>query len=63
MQINIAEEFPISEGAVKKSQSKFKSIIKLDTNFHIYVHGDRNLITQDKDENGLFYKLYYQKEQ
>lgn len=63
MQINIAEEFPICEGAVKKSQSKFKTIIKLDTNFHIYVHGDRNLITQDKDENGQFYKLYYQKEQ
>ncbi|SIT25513.1 hypothetical protein SAMN05421786_11519 [Chryseobacterium ureilyticum] len=63
MQINIAEEFPISEGAVKKAQSKFKTIIKLDTNFHIYVHGDRNLITQDKDENGQFYKLYYQKEQ
>ncbi|AYZ11890.1 nucleoid-associated protein [Chryseobacterium arthrosphaerae] len=63
MQINIAEEFPISDGAVKKSQSKFKTIIKLDTNFHIYVHGDRNLITQDQDENGLFYKLYYQKEQ
>lgn len=63
MQINIAEEFPISDGAVKKSQSKFKTIIKLDTNFHIYVHGDRNLITQGQDENGLFYKLYYQKEQ
>lgn len=63
MQINIAEEFPISDGAVKKSQSKFKTIIKLDTNFHIYVHGDRNLITQDQDESGLFYKLYYQKEQ
>jgi hypothetical protein len=63
MQINIAEEFPISHSAVKKSQSKFKSIIKLDKNFHVYVHGDRNKITQGQDENGLFYKLYYEKEQ
>ncbi|HCM34146.1 nucleoid-associated protein [Chryseobacterium sp.] len=63
MQINIAEEFPISDGAVKKSQAKFKSIIKLDTNFHIYVHGDRNKLEQDQDEKGHFYKLYYEKEQ
>ena len=63
MQINIAEEFPINDSALKKLQSKFKTIIKLDTNFHIYVHGDRNMITKDQDEKGLFYKLYYQKEQ
>ncbi|PWN62286.1 nucleoid-associated protein [Chryseobacterium oncorhynchi] len=63
MQINIAEEFPISDGAVKKSQAKFKSIIKLDTNFHIYVHGDRNKLEQDQDEKGHFYKLYYEKDQ
>jgi hypothetical protein len=30
MQVNIAEEFPISEAAVKKTQRHFKSIIKLD---------------------------------
>ena len=62
MQINIAEEFPINDGAVKKSQTKFKAIIKLDNNFHIYVHGDRNLITQDQDEKGKFYKVYFEKE-
>lgn len=62
MQINIAEEFPISESAVKKSQRHFKSIIKLDKNFHIYVHGDKSKLQQGQDEAGLFYKLYYQKE-
>ena len=62
MQINIAEDFPINAAAVKKSQSKFKSIIKLDTNFHIYIHGDKNMIEQEQDEKGKYYKLYYEKE-
>src|SRR5690606_10472059 len=44
MQINIAEEFPINETAVKKTQRHFKSIIKLDKNFHIYIHGDRQML-------------------
>lgn len=62
MQINVAEEFPISAAAVKKSQRHFKSIIKLDKNFHIYVHGDRKMITQGQDEKGKFYMIYYDKE-
>lgn len=62
MQINVAEEFPISAAAVKKSQRHFKSIIKLDKNFHIYVHGDRKMISQGQDEKGKFYMIYYDKE-
>jgi hypothetical protein len=62
MQLSIAEEFPISEAAVKKSQKHFKSIIKLDKNFHIYIHGDKSKIKQDQDETGKFYKVYFEKE-
>lgn len=62
MQINIAEEFPISEAAVKKTQRHFKSIIKLDKNFHIYIHGDRKMLEQGQDEKGKFYMLYFDKE-
>lgn len=62
MQINIAEEFPINEAAVKKQQRHFKSIIKLDKNFHIYIHGDRKMIEQGQDEKGKFYMLYFDKE-
>lgn len=62
MQINIAEEFPISETAVKKTQRHFKSIIKLDKNFHIYIHGDRKMIEQGQDEKGKYYMLYFEKE-
>jgi len=63
MQINIAEEFPISPAAVKNTQKHFKGIIKLDKNFHIYVHGDKSKLHQGQDEGGLFYKVYYEKEQ
>lgn len=62
MQINVAEEFPINSAAVKKSQKHFKSIIKLDTNFHLYIHGDRNMMETGIDDKGKFYKLYFEKE-
>lgn len=62
MQVSIAEEFPINESAVKKQSRGFKSIIKLDKNFHIYIHGDRKMIEQGKDDKGKFYRLYYEDE-
>lgn len=61
-QCSIAEDFPINENAVKKQTRHFKSIIKLDKNFHIYIHGDRQMIEQGQDEKGKFYRLYYQDE-
>ena len=61
--VDIADSFAISDTAVKKQARVFKSIIKLDKNFHIYVHGNRNLIEQGIDENGRkYYKIYYQQE-
>jgi len=53
----------ISESAVKKQARSIKSIIKLDKNFHIYVHGHRKLIEQGVDEQGRkFYKISYNEE-
>jgi hypothetical protein len=60
--VTFEDEFDISPRAVKKSTKNFKSIIKLDKNFHIYVHGNPNLITRDEDENGKFYKVYFREE-
>ena len=38
-------------------------VIKLDKNFHFYVHGSRELIEQGVDEEGRkFYKIYYKEE-
>lgn len=62
MQINIAESFPINNTAVKKSQKHFKSIIKLDKNFHLYIHGDKKFLEKGTDEKGNFYKVYFEKE-
>jgi len=56
------DEFNISPRAVKKSTKNFRSIIKLDKNFHIYVHGNPNLISQEEDENGKYYKIYFREE-
>lgn len=63
MQVSISEEFPINTAAVKKQQRHFKSVIKLDKNFHIYVHGDRNKIETGQDEKGKYYRLYFEEEQ
>jgi hypothetical protein len=61
--LEIADNFTISEIAVKKQTRALKSVIKLDKNFDIYVHGNRDLIEQGVDENGRkFYKIYYQEE-
>lgn len=62
MQVSISEEFPINEAAVKKQQRHFKSVIKLDKNFHIYVHGDRRMIETGQDEKGKYYRLYFEEE-
>ncbi len=60
--IEISDSFTISDSAVKHQARVFKSVIKLDKNFHIYVHGDRNLIEQGEDDKGKYYKVYYKEE-
>lgn len=60
--LNEDETFYISDNAVKKQARSFKSVIKLDKNFHIYVHGDRHMIEQGEDEKGRYYKVYYNEE-
>ncbi|WP_295940834.1 nucleoid-associated protein [uncultured Alistipes sp.] len=61
--IRIEDEFAISDSAVKKQARAYKSVIKLDRNFHIYVHGNRSLIEQGEDSKGKFYKVYYENEE
>lgn len=61
--IHIVSEFDISTSAVKKQSRVFKSVLKLDRNFHIYIHGDKNLIERGIEEDGRkFYKIYYNEE-
>jgi len=57
------DEFEISNNAVKKQARVFKSVLKLDKNFHVYIHGDKSLIEKGQEKNGRkFYKLYYDEE-
>jgi len=62
--LELADTFEISRQAVKKKARFFKSVIKLDKNFHIYIHGKREYVKKGFDrENGLnYYQLYYEKE-
>ena len=42
----------------------YKSVLKLDRNFHIYIHGNTDLIEKGIDDDGRkYYKIYYQEEQ
>lgn len=60
---DFADSFEIAPQAVKKQARVFKSVLKLDKNFHIYIHGNRELIEQGTDERGRkFYKIYYEEE-
>ena len=61
----LEDSFAISSVAVKKQARHFKSVLKLDKNFHIYIHGDKELIEQgfDKERNMNYYKVYYRTEQ
>lgn len=57
------EEFEISAPAVKKQARVFKSVLKLDRNFHIYIHGSRELIQRGVEADGRkFYKIYFSEE-
>ncbi len=62
-EIEITDNFDISPKAVKKYSRVFKSVLKLDKNFHIYIHGNSDMIEQGVDKNGRkYYKFYYDKE-
>jgi hypothetical protein len=62
--IKLSGEFTIDDSAVKQQAKYMKSILKLDKNFHIYVHGGRDLIKKGYDEEkGMnFYQLYFRDE-
>jgi len=54
--------FEIAPDAVKKQSKIFKSVLKLDKNFHIYIHGDRSMIERGEDEGKKYYKIFFDKE-
>jgi len=63
--ITLSDDFDISNNAVKKDKKNFKSVIKLDKNFHIYVHGAAGRITKgfDPERDMNYYQLFYEIEE
>jgi hypothetical protein len=62
--LELPDRFDISEPAVKRQQRVFKSVLKLDKNFHVYIHGDSSLIEKGYDShlNKSYYKIYFDEE-
>lgn len=59
-----ADQFEINNTAVKKQARVYKSVLKLDKNFHIYIHGNRELIEKGTEPDGRkFYKIYFNHEE
>jgi len=63
-ELELEDNFEISSDAVKKQARAFKKILKLDKNFHIYIHGDSDKIEKGVEEDGRkFYKVYFEEEE
>jgi hypothetical protein len=61
--IDMEDSFEIASEAVKKQSRVFKSVLKLDKNFHIYIHGDSKLIEKGVEKDGRkYYKIYYKED-
>ena len=65
LETRIFDQFEISNAAVKKQARVYKSILKLDKNFHIYIHGSKEMIERgfDEEKNLNFYKVYFRDEE
>lgn len=62
--VNIEDDFAIHVSAVKQQAKGFKTVLKLDKNFHVYIHGRRDLIEKGIDEMSgkKYYKLLFDEE-
>lgn len=62
-EVELSDNFEISVQAVKKQTRVFKNILKLDRNFDIYIHGNKELIEKGIEKDGRkYYKIYYEEE-
>jgi hypothetical protein len=59
--IKSEDTFDISKTAVKEKNKYAKSVIKLDKNFHLYIHGRHDLVEKGYDDDKAmgFYKVYF----
>jgi hypothetical protein len=62
--IEFEDEFDINTQAVNNAGRGYNRVIKLDKNFHVYVHGNRHLIERGYDDvkGKYFYKIFFDEE-
>ncbi|MBS1651066.1 MAG: nucleoid-associated protein [Bacteroidetes bacterium] len=65
LQLNDIDEFDVSQTAVKKNQKYMRSVVKLDKNFHLYIHSRHDYVERgyDEDKGMKFYKLFFVNEE
>jgi hypothetical protein len=61
LDLTAIDEFEVSPTAVKKNAKYMRSVVKLDKNFHLYIHSRHDYVERGYDEEkGLkYYKLFY----
>jgi len=62
--IQLQDNFIMNDEALKRASRYLRSVIKLDKNFTIYIHGkrDRVEIGEDEQRQMKYYKFYFDKE-
>lgn len=62
--IELSDDFIISRNAVKNNTRYVRNVIKLDKNFHVYVHGNRQYIVKgyDEEKDLYYYQIYFKEE-
>lgn len=62
--VNLGDQFEVSDFAVKDEKKYFRHVLKLDKNFHIYIHGQKKYLKKgyDPDRDMNFYTLYFREE-
>jgi hypothetical protein len=65
MDLTAIDEFEVSPTAVKKNQKYMRSVIKLDKNFHLYIHGRHDMVEHgfDEEKGMKYYKMFYVNEE
>jgi hypothetical protein len=63
-QWNPPDQFAVSDAVQNQAKKFIKSVIKLDKNFHIYVHGNKERIEKgfDEDKKLHYYRLWFDAE-